>query len=117
MPISTTRAASRRWWQGFWDRSWIHVAGTAGAEKVSQGYIMQRYMMAASSRGPFPVKFNGGLFTVGHDLPANVDSTGSSSIYGRGARRVRNSASGLRHAMPCMPRPRRRRFSITTILI
>jgi alpha-L-fucosidase 2 len=32
-------------------------------------------MMAASSRGVFPTKFNGGLFTVGHDIAGNVEST------------------------------------------
>jgi len=63
-------AEHQQWWANFWDRSWLHVAGTPDAEKVSQGYLMQRYMLAASSRGAFPVKFNGGLFTVGHDLPA-----------------------------------------------
>ena len=75
IPIDAARGASSAWWQQFWNRSWIHVAGTEDAAKVSQGYIMQRYMMAASSRGPFPTKFNGGLFTVGHDMPADVDST------------------------------------------
>jgi hypothetical protein len=75
IPIGAARAASGHWWQQFWDRSWIHVAGTADAEKVSQGYIMQRYIMAASSRGTYPTKFNGGLFTVGRDMPADVDST------------------------------------------
>jgi alpha-L-fucosidase 2 len=75
VPINTARAASSRWWQQFWDRSWVQVSGTADAEKVSQGYVMQRYMMAASSRGAFPPKFNGGLFTVGHDMPADRDST------------------------------------------
>jgi alpha-L-fucosidase 2 len=61
-------AAQDKWWNEFWNRSWVHVTGTANADKVSQGYIMQRYMLAASSRGAYPVKFNGGLFTVGHDL-------------------------------------------------
>lgn len=61
-------AASEKWWADFWNRSWIHIGETAGAANVSRGYAMQRYMMAASSRGAFPVKFNGGLFTVGHDL-------------------------------------------------
>jgi alpha-L-fucosidase 2 len=75
VPISAARAASQQWWQQFWNRSWIHVAGTTEAEKVSQGYIMQRYMMAASSRGALPTKFNGGLFTVGHDMLANKEST------------------------------------------
>ena len=63
-----------RWWDDFWNRSWIHVGGPADATNVSQGYAMQRYMMACSSRGPQPVKFNGGLFTVGHDVPPNEDS-------------------------------------------
>src|ERR1035437_6808432 len=60
--------AHEQWWRDFWNRSWIHVSGTEDAAKVSQGYVMQRYMMACSSRGEQPVKFNGGLFTVGHDM-------------------------------------------------
>lgn len=66
--------AHEQWWQDFWNRSWIHVGGTGDAAKVSQGYVMQRYMMACSSRGELPVKFNGGLFTVGHDLPEGKNS-------------------------------------------
>jgi alpha-L-fucosidase 2 len=67
-------AAHQQWWQDFWNRSWIHVSGTAAAAKVSQGYAMQRYMMACSSRGELPVKFNGGLFTVGRDITVNKES-------------------------------------------
>ena len=66
------RADHERWWTDFWNRSWLHVSGSPEGDKVSQGYIMQRYMMAASSRGALPAKFNGGLFTVGHDMPGNV---------------------------------------------
>ena len=62
------------WWSNFWNRSWIRVQGTSQATNVSQGYAMQRYMMACSSRGAFPTKFNGGLFTVGHDLPRGKSS-------------------------------------------
>jgi hypothetical protein len=69
------RAAHGRWWRNFWNRSWIHVSGTPDADKVSQGFIIQRYMMAASSRGALPTKFNGGLFTVGHDVRGAVEST------------------------------------------
>ena len=75
VPLGRARAAHQKWWQDFWDRSWIHVSGTEDATKVSQGFIMQRYMMAASSRGAFPTKFNGGLFTVGHDMTGNGEST------------------------------------------
>jgi hypothetical protein len=64
------------WWNEFWNRSWIDVSGDDQARAVSQGYVIQRYMVAASSRGELPVKFNGGLFTVGRDLsdrkPANA---------------------------------------------
>ena len=75
VPLGTAWAAHQQWWHEFWNRSWIHVSGTEDAKKVSQGFIMQRYMMAASSRGVFPTKFNGGLFTVGHDMTGNVEST------------------------------------------
>jgi len=75
VPLNAARAAHQQWWRDFWNRSWIHVSGTEDAAKVSQGFIMQRYMLAASSRGAFPTKFNGGLFTVGHDMPSNVEST------------------------------------------
>jgi len=67
--------AHQKWWRDFWNRSWVHVSGDADAEHVSQSYAMQRYMMACSSRGAFPVKFNGGLFTVGHDMPDDMDSS------------------------------------------
>ncbi|HEY1791097.1 MAG TPA: DUF5703 domain-containing protein [Verrucomicrobiae bacterium] len=67
--------AHEQWWRDFWNRSWIHVEPDPEAENVSKGYAMQRYMMACSSRGAYPVKFNGGLFTVGHDMPDGFDST------------------------------------------
>jgi alpha-L-fucosidase 2 len=59
-----------QWWHDFWNRSWIHVDGPPEARQVSQGYAIQRYMMASSSRGELPVKFNGGLFTVGGQITA-----------------------------------------------
>jgi len=77
--IGAARSASARWWQAFWNRSWIRITGSTDAQRVSQGFAMQRYMMAASSRGAYPVKFNGGLFTVGHDMPAGPDSKDSTA--------------------------------------
>ena len=68
IPLAPARLAHRQWWGQFWNRSWIRVTGSSEAAQVSQGYVMQRYMVAASSRGAFPAKFNGGLFTVGHDI-------------------------------------------------
>ena len=31
---------------------------------VTRGYTLQRYMQACGGRGPYPIKFNGGMFTV-----------------------------------------------------
>jgi alpha-L-fucosidase 2 len=73
--ITSAWKAHQHWWAQFWNRSWLHVSGTPEAEKVSQGYIMHRYMTACAGRGAQPIKFNGSLFTVGHDLPENAGST------------------------------------------
>ena len=59
------------WWNSFWKRSWIFLSGDKEAEAVTAGYIHQRYQLAASSRGTMPVKFNGGIFTVGQSEGQN----------------------------------------------
>jgi hypothetical protein len=73
--ITAARKAHEQWWTAFWNRSWIHVSGTSEADKVSQSYAIQRYMTACAGRGAQPIKFNGSLFTVGHDLPIGTGST------------------------------------------
>jgi len=67
--------AHQQWWTGFWNRSWVHVSGTPEADKVSQSYAIQRYLTACAGRGAQPIKFNGSLFTVGHDLPEGKSSS------------------------------------------
>lgn len=68
MKASPLVAAERRnqaWWSGFWQRSWIDVGGTSeDALLINRGYALQRYAFAIQSRGQYPVKFNGGYFTV-----------------------------------------------------
>ena len=59
----------KKWWNDFWDRSFIHIStrNLNEREKVfntSRGYALQRYMNACSGRGNSPVKFNGTIFTV-----------------------------------------------------
>ena len=71
-------ADHQSWWQAFWERSWLVVDGSPAARAVSQSYAMQRFMTACTSRGAQPAKFNGSLFTVGHDLPPGVASTEAS---------------------------------------
>ena len=72
--IETARKNHQQWWDKFWDRSWIQVAGTPEAARVSQSYAIQRFMTACAGRGAQPIKFNGSLFSVGHDLPDGVSS-------------------------------------------
>lgn len=62
--VTVARREHRRWWQAFWDRSFIHATGCPEAELVSRGYALQRYIFACAGRGAFPVKFNGSLFNV-----------------------------------------------------
>lgn len=54
----------KKWWEDFWQRSWIIVDGDQNAKKISQMYTLQRWITACGSRGKYPVKFNGSIFTV-----------------------------------------------------
>jgi alpha-L-fucosidase 2 len=76
--IKTALKAHQQWWADFWNRSWLHLSGAPDAEKVGKSYLMQRYMTACAGRGAQPIKFNGSLFTVGHDLPEGTSSTENS---------------------------------------
>jgi len=73
--IQAAWKAHEQWWTDFWNRSWIQAGGTPEAGQVSQSYAIQRFMTACAGRGAQPVKFNGSLFTVGHDLPVGTGST------------------------------------------
>lgn len=64
IPIDQRRAAHSKWWHKFWNRSWIHITGSADTFAVSQAYALQRYINACAGRGTYPIKFNGSLFTV-----------------------------------------------------
>jgi len=72
--IDKAFAAHVKWWADFWNRSYIRVNGSDEAAQVSQSYAMQRYMTACAGRGAQPIKFNGSLFSVGHDLPEGTSS-------------------------------------------
>lgn len=57
-------SAHHKWWNDFWHRSWIFVSGDSLAEKVTRGYVLQRFVTACAGRGAYPIKFNGSIFTV-----------------------------------------------------
>ena len=43
---------------------WGGKAGAGGADVVTRGYTLQRYINACGGRGAYPIKFNGSIFTV-----------------------------------------------------
>jgi alpha-L-fucosidase 2 len=66
LATDTAWAAHRKWWNDFWDRSWIHIDAKSGDDAfiVARGYALQSWMTACGGRGNMPVKFNGSIFTV-----------------------------------------------------
>jgi hypothetical protein len=65
------KQASRRWWNAFWQRSYIEADGGEAAA-LARNYTLFRYMLGCNAYGEAPTKFNGGLFTFD---PCFVDST------------------------------------------
>jgi alpha-L-fucosidase 2 len=59
-----THVLHQQWWQKFWQRSHVFVSGDELANKVTQGYILQRFITACAGRGAYPIKFNGSIFVV-----------------------------------------------------
>src|SRR5262249_54716092 len=65
-PIAADNAA---WWRAFWDRGSIALHSADGiADNVALSYHYFLYIMASTSRGKFPPKFNGMLWNTAGDL-------------------------------------------------
>lgn len=61
--------ASRQWWHDFWSGSIVELHSEDGeADFVQQSYHYFLYLMAATSRGKLPPKFNGMLWNTAGDL-------------------------------------------------
>lgn len=57
------------WWHNFWSRGHVQLSsGDGAAALVEQHYIWFLYLMAASSRGEYPPKFNGMIWNTAGDL-------------------------------------------------
>jgi alpha-L-fucosidase 2 len=50
----------------------VVVTGDSLANKVTQGYVLQRFVTACAGRGAYPIKFNGSIFVV--DNPAKNEN-------------------------------------------
>lgn len=56
------------WWTNFWSKSLVQLHSEDGvADNIEKHYNYYRYVMASSSRGKYPTKFNGMLWTTGGD--------------------------------------------------
>ncbi|MBB5437842.1 hypothetical protein HDC92_001516 [Pedobacter sp. AK017] len=65
---------SIKWWNAYWERSFIELEGNKDETVVQAGknYQLFRYMLGCNAFGTYPTKFNGGLFTYD---PVLVDTT------------------------------------------
>jgi hypothetical protein len=60
--------SNKQWWHRFWGRSFVHLHSEDGeADLIEANYHYFLYVMASSSRGILPPKFNGMLWTTGGD--------------------------------------------------
>ena len=59
------------WWHEYWSRGFVDLRSSDGtAEYVADNYHYFLYLMAASSRGAYPTKFNGMLWNTRGDARA-----------------------------------------------
>jgi hypothetical protein len=69
--VTAVAAETQRWWHDFWRRGSIGLGSADGtAQAVQQGYHFFLYLMACSSAGSLPPKFNGMLWNSGGDQRA-----------------------------------------------
>jgi hypothetical protein len=60
--------SNRSWWKTFWDKSYVRLHSADGeADFIANNYNYFMYVMASSSLGLFPPKFNGMIWTTGGD--------------------------------------------------
>ncbi|MBW9279964.1 glycosyl hydrolase family 95 catalytic domain-containing protein [Bacteroides fragilis] len=61
--ITVLQKEHARWWSKFWSKSFVHLSDNY----LENIYYIRRYLMGSSSRGKYPVPFNGGLWTTNYD--------------------------------------------------
>ncbi len=60
--------SNKAWWKRFWEKSFVQLhSGDGKADLIEKHYTYYLYVMASSSRGAYPPKFNGMLWTTGGD--------------------------------------------------
>lgn len=66
--LSSVLQETREWWHSFWSRGYVRLTSRDGvAQYVAANYHYCLYLMGATSRGKYPVKFNGMLWNTNGD--------------------------------------------------
>jgi alpha-L-fucosidase 2 len=76
--LAKALTSHRKWWSDFWARSHIFLSGDSDAQRVTQGYTLQRFITACGGRGAYPIKFNGSIFVA--DNPTNTRREKGSNV-------------------------------------
>lgn len=65
--LSKARETTRKWWDDYWARSYIHINPDKGPDdagwRLARNYALFRYMLASGLNGREPIMFNGGVLT------------------------------------------------------
>jgi len=62
------RRDNAAWWRDFWARSFLHLTSKDGAaDEVERNCTYFLYLMASSSRGPYPPNYGGMIFSTHGD--------------------------------------------------
>ena len=60
--------SNKQWWRDFWSRAFVHLHSDDGVvDEIERNYNYFLYIMASSSRGSLPAKFNGMLWSTQGD--------------------------------------------------
>lgn len=66
--VEDLRHEHRAWWSEFWSRTFVDLSSPDGiADFMGNIRYLQLYLMASSSRGTLPAKWNGSIFAVDGD--------------------------------------------------
>lgn len=67
-PFDELRRCHVGWWKDFWSRTFVHLTSADGvADFMARVRNLHLYLMASTSRGALPSKWNGMLFTTEGD--------------------------------------------------
>ena len=65
--IEELREQHRKYWNDFWDKSYVIATGDEEADTVTKGWIAARWMEGCAGRAEGPIEFNGGVFAFEED--------------------------------------------------